>query len=411
MVYHIGGGSLLLLGLLLGVSAWSAESRDTAGDQSVAAVVKGNDQFAFDLYARLRDQPGNLFLSPYSISDALAMTSLGARGETAAQMAKVLHFPPDGARVHPAFAALVRKINGTEKQRGYQLRVADALWGQKDYGFLPEFLRQTQEFYGAGLREVNFAGDPEGARRTINAWVEEQTQNRIKDLVGPGAITRATGLVLTNAIYFKANWEHPFSERATRSEQFTLAADKTVNVPLMHQTAEFSYFDGGTFQALELPYQTGDLSMVVLLPRAADGLPGLESALTAERLEDCLSKLRPHQVEVSLPKFRTTCAFELKDTLSAMGMDLPFSRRADFSGMTEKERLFLSAVIHKAFVEVDEKGTEAAAATAVVITRAALPAPRPRVVFRADHPFVFLLRDRQTGSILFLGRLSNPAQG
>ncbi len=408
MVYHFVAGALLLC-VLLGVTARSAELPEKATEPGMAAVVKGNDQFAFDLYARLRTRSGNLFLSPYSISDALAMTSLGARGETAIQMAKVLHFPADGAAVHPAFAALIRQINGSQKERGYQLRVADALWGQKDYGFLPGFLRQSQEYYGAGLREVNFSGDPEGARRTINAWVAEQTQDRIKDLLGPDSVRSDTSLVLTNAIYFKANWAHPFSERTTQSENFSVTTEKKVQVRLMHQTADFAYFDGGNFQILDLPYQTNDLSMVILLPKAVDGLAELEKTLTAERLGEWLSKLRPHQVEVSLPKFKTTCEFQLEKTLAEMGMDLPFSGTADFSGITSNERLFLSAVVHKAFVEVDEKGTEAAAATGVVMTRAAMPAPRPRAVFRADHPFIFLLRDRQTGSILFLGRLTNPS--
>jgi serpin B len=400
-----------LLACLLTVSSLALLGSTEAGERvkgggDATALVQGNNTFALDLYRELATEKGNLFFSPYSISTALGMTYAGARGDTAAQMATTLHFGLPPERLHPAFGSLIKEINGAGKPRKYQLQTANRLWGQKDYGFLPEFLKLTETNYGAGLKEVDFVDAPEEARKAINAWVEEQTRDKIKELIKPGILTAKTRLVLTNAIYFKAAWMHPFLERRTVKGDFHVGADKKVTVPLMHGGVRTGYFKGDDFEGLNLPYESNDLAMIVLLPKAG-GLADLEKRLTAANIQGWLSKLRSHRVTVTLPKFKVTAQFMLKDTLSRMGMPLAFDpAKADFSGMTTREKLWISHVIHKAFVDVNEKGTEAAAATAVLLGGGSAPPP---ATFRADRPFVFLIRDNRTGSILFVGRVIDPS--
>jgi serpin B len=375
------------------------------------ALVEGNTRFALDLYAQLRQSEGNVAYSPYSISTALAMTRAGARGATADEMDKVLHFTLPQERLHPAAGALVRDLSAAPKGKkpNYQLTVANALWGQKNFGFLAEFRNLTRTDYGAELTEVDFVNAREEARKTINAAVEKQTNEKVKELLKPDHLTPATRLVLTNAIYFKAEWETKFPREGTREQPFQLTAERKVKVPTMARTAKFPYLDGDTFQVVELPYAGKDLSMLVLLPKKADGLPELEKALTAQKLAEWHGKLREAEVLVYLPKFKMTGAFELKEVLKAMGMERAFDRnRADFSGMNGGHDLFIQNVIHQAFVDVNEEGTEAAGATAVVMGLGG-PPPRP-VPFRADHPFVFLVRDNRSGSVLFLGRVADPTK-
>jgi serpin B len=368
-----------------------------------AAVVAGNTDLAADLYGKLRGEQGNLFFSPYSISTALAMTYAGARGNTAVQMEKTLHFPVGQDRLHPAFAALLQESRGQGKD--YQLHVVNALWGQKGYAFNMDFLQTTRDHYGARLHEVNYHDDVEGSRRTVNAWVEKETQGKIKDLLPPGVVTVDTRLVLTNAIYFKAEWECQFRSGQTTQQPFRTASGEEVKVPLMDQRTELRYRDYGTFQGLELPYKGKDLAMVIFLPKRADGLPELEKALTGTNLAKWLNQLKRHDVQVYLPKFQTSFGFRLKQTLSELGMKDAFVPRvADLSGIGgDPGKLFIQEVVHKAFVSVTEAGTEAAAATGVVVGDASLPP-----AFRADHPFLFLVRDTRSGSILFLGRLVDP---
>jgi serpin B len=399
--------AIALLAALTAATLTKGQERKAPADDARAAV-KANTEFALGLYDKLRTRDGNLFLSPYSISTALAMTYEGACGETAEEMAKALHFTPDHERLRAAFAALLARTRPGKKD-DYQLSVANALWGQKNFGFLPEFLNHTRESYGAGLREVDFIGSTEEARKTINAWVEKQTKDKIKDLLQPGILTEDTRLVLTNAIYFKGLWARQFKKSATKEEPFRTAGGGSVKAPLMHQTGDFKYAHGGDFQALELPYRGDDLSMVVLLPKKADGLPALEAKLTASNLDAWLGKLQKQEVEVALPRFKMTRSFGLNATLKALGMRRAFvPGGADFTGMagSEGRRLFIQAVVHKAFVDVNEEGTEAAAATAVAVGADSEPPPPP--VFRADHPFVFLISDNRSGSVLFLGRLANP---
>ena len=397
---------LLVVVLVFTASAtcWAKEKPLPQLKADKVAVAKGNNAFALDLYARLRQKKGNLFLSPYSISTALAMTYAGARGETEAQMAKVLHFTLPQGRLHPAMGTLVRELNAGGKKQ-YRLIVANALWGQKGYGFLPAFLSVNEKYYGAGLEQVDFAHDPNGSRKTINTWVEKQTQGKIKDLLKPPHITPLTTLVLTNAIYFKGNWAAPFDKKHTRNEPFTVKAGKKVETPMMHKTDEFGYMEERDFQILELPYVGNELSMLVLLPRRLDGLADLEKSLTTRNLLKWPGQLRKREIILAVPKFKMTSEFELGKTLKSMGMANAFSGAADFSGMTGRRDLFISEVVHKAFVEVNEEGTEAAAATAVVMKRG----PAPQIaVFRADHPFLFLIRDNRSNSILFIGRVENP---
>jgi serine protease inhibitor len=371
------------------------------------ALVKGDNTFAIDLASQLSSGDGNLFYSPYSISSALAMTYAGARGKTADDMAATLKFPFQGNRLHAAFATLIQELDRKGQKRKYQLSVANRLWGAQGYVFLPEFVKMTKDAYQAGLVELDFEGQPDKARQTINSWVEKETQDKIKDLVPAGVITPKTRLVLTNAIYFKAGWQHVFPEKSTTKADFKVAGDKTVKVDMMQQTSFFPYAQTDDLQILEMPYEQNELSMLVLLPKKVDGLAQLEKQLTNETLEKWRGQLKKHQVNTKLPKFKFTSQFELLPVLGKMGMGVAFTEQADFSGMTTREKLFISAVLHKAFVAVDEKGTEAAAATAVVMMPTAI-IDAPMATFAADHPFVFLIRDNRTGSILFMGRVAQP---
>ncbi|MBM4072617.1 MAG: serpin family protein [Planctomycetes bacterium] len=374
----------------------------------VTALAKGNNAFAFDLYGKLAAKDGNLFFSPFSISTALGMTYAGARGDTAAEMARTLHFSRDEAP-HSAFRGLLAQINEKRKKPAYALSVANALWGQKDFGFLPDFINLTGAEYGAGLRQVDFVNATETARKLINDWVEDRTQHKIKELLKPGILDADTRLVLTNAIYFKGLWASQFKKSATRDDTFKTSATETVKVPMMQQTGDFPYFESEDMQLVQLPYEGKDVSMIVVLPRKVDGLPALEKQLTSARVAGWIGKLAPREVNLALPRFKMTAEFSLKKVLSDLGIPSAFiPGKADLTGMNGTgQRLFISAVVHKAFVDVNEEGTEAAAATAVV---AKTTSARLTHVFKADHPFVFLIRDNRSGSVLFMGRVANPGK-
>jgi serpin B len=374
-------------------------------------VETANNAFAADLYGRLAAKGnGNLFFSPNSIETALAMTWTGARGDTAAEMAAVLHLP-GGEDVSKGFGSFLKDINGDgAKPRGYELAVANALWGQTGYRFLPDFLEVLKSAYGAGLEDVNFKTDAEGARKTINDWVEKKTMGKIADLIAPGMLTPDTRLVLTNAIYFKGSWTDKFEKSATQAEAFHSTASEEEKVPMMHRTGHYDYAEGKDYQALKLGYAGGELSMIVLLPREIGALPEIEKEVeTAQGLAELTGKFDNKEVVVSLPKFKLEQKFELAPALEAMGMRSAFGAGADFSGMTGRKDLAISEVIHKAYVDVNEEGTEAAAATAVVMRTLAIARPiAPPPVFKADHPFVFLIRDEGTGAVLFMGRVVTP---
>jgi serpin B len=392
------------------VFAQPPSSSAPASNPDQPELVKGNNAFAIDLYGQLRQQDGNLFFSPASISTAFGMAYAGAGGQTAAEMAATLHFTLPPERLHPAMGALLASLNA--EHNGYQLRVADALWAEQDESFLDSFLKLTKADYAAGFRKVDFKHAPEAVRVTINQWVAEQTAGKIKDLLQPGVLTPSTRLVLTNAIYFKGDWQMQFDKAQTREEEFHLSAGQSVQAPLMHIEGRFSYFNGSSFQALEIPYQSGDLSMIVLLPNDAAGLAALEQSLTAASVHQWLSQLRPvGKIVLTLPRFKMTNQFSLNGALTALGMRTAFDRTlADFSPMTGKRDLWISAAIHKAYIDVNEEGTEAAAATAVVMRSMAMAREQPPIVFRADHPFLFVIRDNRSGAILFLGRLTDPTK-
>jgi len=389
----------------------------------LADLVKGNSAFTFDLYQALGEGNGNLFYSPYSISLALAMTYAGARGGTAQQMADTLHFILSQDRLHPAFNGLdlelARRSEGPTGQegegtrpgrrvQGFQLHIANSLWGQIGYVFLSEYLDLLAENYGAGLRLLDFANAPEESRVTINAWVSEQTEDRIKGLIPPGGISKITRLVLVNAIYFNAAWQYPFKEELTHDGTFHLLDGGEVSVPMMKQTESFGYAEGEGYQAVELPYVGGELSMIILLPEAG-GFEAFEGSLDAERVEAIVRELAHKRVALTMPKFTFDSSFMLANTLAGLGMPDAFSRgAADFSGMDGTREFFIGEVIHKAFVSVDEAGTEAAAATAVIMAGAAPGTPVPPIEVTVDRPFVFLIRDIKTGAILFVGRVVNP---
>ncbi len=370
-------------------------------------VVKGNNKFALELYQELQSRQGNLFLSPYSISTALAMTSAGARGQTERQMVETLCFPSMGReQFHKEFGTIISRLNEAGEKGGYELVVANALWGQKDYSFLKDFLTLVRTNYDGDLQQVDFSQRTEEARTTINTWVEDKTKDKIKELIKPGMVDSMTRLVLTNAIYFKGKWASEFKPERTQDAPFTLLDGQKVNAAMMNQTAQFGYMETDALQVLEMPYVNEELSMAILLPKKIDGVRRLEKELTLDNVSGWLTGLRKREVRVFLPRFKMTSEFELAKVLASMGMPDAFSSKADFSGMTGNRDLFISAVVHKAYVDVNEEGTEAAAATGVVMKLTSVAPPPP--VFRADHPFVFLIRDNHTGSILFMGRLANP---
>jgi len=413
--------AIILLGLMACAQPVASEiirsekQRVTSPDVNEAdleTLVTGNSAFAFDLYQTLREEDGNLFYSPYSISLALAMTYAGARGETAQQMADTLHFVLYQDSLHPAFNSLDIELSqrgeGAKGKdgEGFRLNIVNAIWGQDGYQFLSEFLDVLAENYGAGLRTLDFANAPEESRITINNWVSDQTEDRIEDLIPQGLIDALTRLVLTNAIYFNAAWQHPFSEDITEDGPFYLLDGGEVTVPMMRQTESFSYAEGDEYQAVELPYDGRELSMVILLPRAGQ-FEAFEGSIDAQVVDAILKGLESRQVALTLPEFEFESYFHLKEILAAMGMPVAFSGDADFSGMTGNRELFIAEVIHKAFISVDEAGTEAAAATAVVMKEIA--APLEPIEVTIDHPFIFLIRDIETGTILFVGRIVNPS--
>ncbi|KUG20451.1 MAG: serpin family protein [Methanomicrobiaceae archaeon] len=400
------------------ISARSA-GEETLDDQSADAidsVAAGNNRFACDLYRNLADDPKyaetNLFFSPYSISSALAITYEGARGTTADEIRSVLHLPENDTLRREGFSGINARMNSVDA--ACTLRTANALWAEETYQFLPEYIETAERYYGANATNIDFINAPEESRSTINRWVEERTEEKIRDLLPPGSIDPVTRLVITNAIYFEGTWVKQFDENLTRDDDFRVAPERAVRVPMMQRTGEdavFNYTETGTVQVLGMPYahESGrQLSMLVILPND-ENLTAAEAALDPEQIGELRQSLVSQRVDVFFPKFTLETEYSLPETLAAMGMPTAFSGAADLSGMDGTRDLFISDVIHKAFVDVDEEGTEAAAATAVVVRLVSAPQNNDIPVFRADHPFVFLILDDDTGNILFIGRVANPA--
>ena len=382
-----------------------------ASKSLVETLVANNTAFAMSLYKQASGAPDNFAMSPASISIALGMTYAGADGQTAAEMKKALHLTLPGAEVHNAFGTLLRTWEPTPKQP-YELAVANRLFGERTLGFKKPYLALTGDHYGAELEPVDFAGAPESARRHINGWVSQQTKKRIEDLLPEGSITADARLVLTNAIYFKGKWKKEFDEKNTKPVTFHAASGEK-KVPMMHRSDRYGYAESKDAQLLELPYEGDDLAMAILLPKKRDGLPAIEKSLSVEML-DRLGKTHFHQVNVALPKFTIDppAPMALKPELGKLGMARAFTGDAEFPHIAEMppgEGLAVSDVFHKAFVEVNEEGTEAAAATGVVMFRTtAVHNPVPPKSFVADHPFLFFIRDKRNGTILFVGRVSAP---
>jgi serpin B len=368
------------------------------------AAAGAIDAFGVDLHREVATRDGNLFYSPASISIALAMTEGGARGATKAEMDKVLHLPPNA---QATYAGLLAKLGASKNP---ELSIANRLFGDRSVAFDPAFVKTTKDSFGAPLETVDFEKDAEGARGRINGWVSDRTNGKIRDLLAPGTVDKDSRLVLTNAIYFKGKWAHAFDKAATHDDVFHAKTDETV--PMMHQTAHAKLGEHANAQVLELDYQSQDgpkLSMVIVLPKDVHGVGEVEKSYASEGLAPFVASGQPTpDVEITLPKFKAETSLELGPTLTAMGMKLAFTDAADFSGIS-KEPIKISKVVHKAFVDVDEQGTEAAAATGVtMVTAAAVP---ERASFVADHPFLFFIRDTDSGTVLFAGRLADPKQG
>ena len=376
----------------------------------VDALVTSNSAFAINLYQQLSSGEENIFFSPYSISLALAMTSAGAKNATLDQMMAALQFDFPQAALHPAFnsldLALERAPASTPEDEGaFQLNIANSIWGQAGFPFLPEFLDTLAENYGTGLQTADFT-NPEPVRATINQWVANQTKDKIQDLFPEGSITDMTRMVLANAIYFKAAWANPFEKEQTKPADFTLLDGSVIQVPTMHLADGLGYLSGEGFQAVSLPYMGGTASMIAILPDTGT-FKEFEARLTYAKLEELRSQMEHTQVILSMPRFKIESSFGLKDTLSALGMEDAFlPDAADFSGMDGQKDLYISSVLHKAYVNVDEEGTEAAAATGVVVGLTSMPTEQVEV--KLDRPFMLMIVDETSGSILFMGRVTNP---
>jgi len=372
-------------------------------------VVVANNKFTFDIYSKLTEKGKNVFLSPLSISSAFAMVYEGALGKTADEIQSVFHFPKDKNILRTSFASINNNIN--QSSNYYKLSIANALWAQKDFPFLNSYFSTIDQYYGGKVTNLDFINKTEEARQTINKWVEDKTNNKIQEILSKGVLTDATRLVLTNAIYFKGQWEKSFDKKLTTEQNFKVNTNTNVKVQMMQRTDKDSVFKYGeteNLQMLEMPYTGNKISMLVLLPKDNDIL-SLEKSLSVEKMNEWENVLDEKRVDVFLPKFKFDTKYSLVKTLDEMGMPTSFTDDADFSGMDGKKDLSISDVIHQAFVDVNEEGTEAAAATVVVVGLTSVGPGRPSIpVFRADHPFLFVIQDVTNGNILFIGKVENP---
>ncbi|MDD5338398.1 MAG: serpin family protein [Dehalococcoidales bacterium] len=382
-------------------------ARDTSPQVSATdlqTLLNGNSDFAFSLYRVLKENnTGNMFYSPYSISLMMAMAYAGARGETEQQMADAMEFNLNQEELHAAFNYLALQLAlRTSEEADFQLDIVNDVWGQKDYPFLDSYLDVLAENYGAGLRILDFINDPEGARQTINDYIYEQTNQLIEDLIPEGSINILTRLVLTNAIYFKADWKSKFDKNSTHDGIFNLVNGTQITIPMMTQREMYQIAFNDNWKAIELPYEGDSIAMDIIVPQ---DFTAFENSMDFDTLNLILGQMQSGDVSLTMPKFKFSSDFDLKDALTALGMPIAFDEyEADFSGIATLEQLYIQKVIHKAVVAVDEEGTEAAAAGAVIIGTLSMPQ-----MFTVDSPFIFLIRDLATGTILFMGRVMNPA--
>ena len=386
-----------------------AEFKQYAAAKDSSVTVDAANQFAFELYGQYKNTSENVFFSPYSISSALEMTYEGARGKTASEMQSVFHFNPDPNIRIPSFAKLYSQIN--PQNASYQLSTANALWAQKDYPFDPNYTKIIETYYGGKTMNLDFVSDVEGSRKTINNWVSSKTNNKIPELFAQGTLDQFTRLVLTNAVYFKGKWSDPFDKLNTQQKNFTTGGGVKTSASMMRKQRNFEYAENTNYQAISLPYENNDLSMVIILPKTGK-MSETENNLSLAEFSKINKSLSSKLVDVSLPKLKFDTSYNMNDTLSAMGMPTAFkSNSADFSGMDGTRSLYIGIVIHKAYVDVNEEGTEAAAATGVGMagTTGMSVEPEPKV-FNADHPFIFAIVHNTTGSILFLGKVNDPTK-
>ncbi|MCC7570705.1 DUF333 domain-containing protein [Candidatus Micrarchaeota archaeon] len=387
---------------------WETCSEDC--DSGEFDFANSNNKFAFDYYGIHSSKPNNLFFSPYSITTALTMTYEGARGKTAEEMKQVFYLPDDHELMRHEFFLMYNKINSPDKE--YLLKTSNALWAQIDYHFEKEYFDTISYYYGGNVNNLDFVQNTENSRIIINEWVENETENKIKNLLGEGTIKQDTRLVLTNGVYFKGNWATEFDPTQTKQKDFYVDSNTIVKTDMMQMLDnEFRYMENENMQMLELPYSGDEISMLIILP-IGNELSDIETELTNENLKLWKSQMSRTKIdELYLPKFKVETDYLMNEDLEAMGMPTAFSMDADFSGMTGNYELYISKVIHKAFVEVNEEGTEAAAATAVVMDRKFISGQEQteKIIFNANRPFIFMIQDKETGSILFIGRMSNPS--
>ena len=380
---------------------------NTAVSQGVKDVVKGNNEFTFDLYDQINDKEENLFFSPYSVSSALAMTYNGAEGKTKNEMSDVLNFNKDINALSENYSALNDHITGLSSKK-IQLNIANAIWGQQDYGFRKAFLELNKKYYGAGIKQVNFKKEHKEIRNQINKWVEDKTNQKIKNLIKPNVLDRMTRMVLVNAIYFNGKWENPFKEEDNFKDKFYIYSKCETQTEFMFQKLSLKYHEDDIAQVVEIPYSGKSLSMMVILPKEKYGMEKLEKYLDNELYENYNKSLSTYKVELSFPKFEVEDDYELNSPLKDMGMKSAFGEGADFSGMTGSKDLFIDNVVHKTYVKVDEEGTEAAAATGIVMRKTS--AIMETKEFKADHPFIFIIKENKNDTILFMGRIMNPEE-
>lgn len=376
---------------------------------TIESLAESNNLFAFDLFKQIQSKSENLIFSPYSIGTVLAMIYSGSGGKTAAEMSEVLYFPPQEL-LDPVESGMRESMQATDTLQGTDFRLANAIWAQENFSFLPDYLARVEKYYDAPLSLMDFVetSNREESRIKINHWVEEKTNNRIQDLIQPGILDASTRLVLTNAIYFNGGWMFPFDKAATSPSLFHTSKQESIKTDFMHQTRSYPYYEDEEIQAISLPYKNNRMALMVILPKSIEGWRMISQVINYERINLVISGMGTREVQLVIPKFRSELQINLRQELTSMGMGTAFSRHADLSGMTGEKNLYVDEVIHKAFIEVNEKGTEAAAATAAIIGLKSSLRDDP-VRFNADHPFVFFLLDRQTGCIIFTGRLVKPS--
>ncbi len=392
-----------------GMSLFSGDPELPAGDKkNQRSAAEGNNLFMVKSYKLLSEEDGNIFISPFSISSALAMTYAGSAGKTEEEMGRALEFGKNTVAFHENFGSLTNSINSISSKGELALSIANSLWLAEGYEFKDQFLKINRNFYKSETTNLNFA-ESEKARKTINDWVEEKTAGKIKNLIPEGILDALTKLVLTNAVYFKAEWAEQFKKSNTQDSEF-FTYDSAVPVQLMNQKKRYPYYENSEIKFIELPYKGGDASMYVLLPQKRDGLKDVEKKITWAEIENYTGSLLSKEVDVYFPKFRMSLEYELQKLMRRMGMVEAFSKSADFSLMNSKKELYISAIIHKTFIEVDEAGTEAAAATAVVMRMKSAMPDQNFATFRADHPFFYFIKEKSTGTVLFAGRVADPSK-